>query len=66
MAIKVPIPLLNEQQATFECIYGRGCDGICCQNGRPGLTPAEASAIEEHMAKFAPHLRPTARRLIEK
>src|SRR5207237_6496226 len=49
-----------------ECIYGRGCDGICCQNGRPPVYPEERARIAKNLKKFLPHLRPEARTLIEK
>jgi hypothetical protein len=59
------LPIINLAEATFECIYGRGCDGICCQNGRPGVHPDEAARIDANLHKFLPELRPEARRLIE-
>ncbi|HVS34422.1 MAG TPA: DUF3109 family protein [Gemmataceae bacterium] len=59
------LPVLNLSEAKFECIYGRGCDGICCQNGRPGVYPEEAARIEKNLAKFLPELRPEARELVE-
>src|SRR5947209_4935292 len=59
------LPVLNLSEAKFECIFGRGCDGICCQNGRPGVYPDEAPRIEANLDKFLPHLRPEARALIE-
>ena len=59
------LPVLNLSNATYECIYGRGCDGICCQNGRPGVHPGEQQRIEENLAKLLPELRPEARELIE-
>jgi hypothetical protein len=59
------LPVVNLKEAKFECIYGRGCDGICCQNGRPGVDPEEVERIELNLEKFLPHLRPEARELIE-
>jgi Fe-S-cluster containining protein len=59
------LPILNAAEATYECIYGRGCDGICCQNGRPAVFPEEARRIDDHLEKFVPHLRPEARRAVE-
>jgi hypothetical protein len=59
------LPIVNTKEAKFECIFGRGCDGICCQNGRPGVYPEEAGVIEQHLERFLPHLRPEARKLIE-
>ena len=60
------LPIVNLSEARFECIYGRGCEGICCQNGRPGVYPEEAERLDANLHKFLPELRPEARRLIEK
>jgi Fe-S-cluster containining protein len=60
------LPVVNLASSTFECIYGRGCDGICCQNGRPGVYPDEDERIDKNLHKFLPELRPEARELIEK
>ena len=60
------LPVLNLVDAKYECIYGRGCEGICCQNGRPGVYPEEAERLDANLSKFLPELRPEARRLIEK
>lgn len=60
------LPIVNLAEAKFECIFGRGCEGICCQNGRPPVYPDEAERLDAHLDKFLPHLRPEARRLLEK
>lgn len=60
------LPVLNLSEAKYECIFGRGCDGICCQNGRPGLYPDEVERLDANLEKFLPELRPEARQLIEK
>jgi hypothetical protein len=60
------LPVINLSQAKFECIFGRGCDGICCRNGRPGVYPEEQEVLAQHLPKFLPELRPAARALIEK
>src|ERR1700692_5024300 len=60
------LPVLNLSEAKFECIFGRGCDGICCQNGRPGVYPEEVERLDANLSKFLPELRPAARKLIEK
>lgn len=65
MATSLPV-INNLKEAHFECIFGRGCDGICCQNGRPSVEPEEAQRLDENLAKFLPHLRPEARKVIEK
>jgi hypothetical protein len=61
---KTALPVLN-LEVTYECIYGRGCDGICCQNGRPPVTDKERRRIDENLEKFLPHLNPKARKVIE-
>jgi hypothetical protein len=60
------LPVINLAEATYECIFGRGCDGICCQNGRPPIYPEEDEIIGKNLRKFLPHLRPAARDLVEK
>jgi hypothetical protein len=59
------LPVLNLAGATYECIYGRGCDGICCRQGRPGLYPEDREQIEKNLGKFLPLMRPAARALVE-
>jgi hypothetical protein len=59
------LPVLNLSEAKYECIFGRGCDGICCQNGRPAVYPEEEARIDAHLEKFLPHLRPEARAVLE-
>jgi hypothetical protein len=62
---KLPIPLLNGDVATFECTFGRGCEGLCCRNGRPGLPDFEQRMIRKILPKVLPHLTPQAREVIE-
>ena len=64
--MKTNLPILNLDEARFECIYGRGCDGICCQNGRPPVAAAEQERIDDNLEKFLPHLTPAARKAVEK
>ncbi len=59
------LPVINLSEAKFECIYGRGCEGLCCQNGRPGVYPDELERIEVALEKFLPELRPEARAVVE-
>jgi hypothetical protein len=59
------LPILNAAEAKYECIFGRGCDGICCQNGRPAVYEDEARRIDDNLDKFLPHLRPEARQAVE-
>jgi Protein of unknown function (DUF3109) len=60
------LPIVNLHEAKFECIYGRGCEGLCCQNGRPGVSVSEQRRIEDNLDRFLPHVRPEARAVIEK
>lgn len=60
------LPILNAAEATFECIYGRGCEGICCQNGRPPVSPEEQARIDKNLKKFLPLVSDSARQAIEK
>ncbi len=60
------LPILNLREARFECTFGRGCDGICCRNGRPPLYPEEAARIDARLTDLLPRLRPEARNLVEK
>lgn len=60
------LPVLNGEQATFECTFGRGCDGVCCQQGRPPVSAAEKRRLDANLAKFLPHLRPEARAVVER
>jgi Fe-S-cluster containining protein len=62
----VSLPVVNLAAATFECIFGRGCEGICCKNGRPSVNRAERALINRILKRTLPHLRPEARELIER
>jgi hypothetical protein len=59
------LPVINLDEATFDCTFGRGCDGHCCRNGRPGLYPEDRERIEANFQRFLPLLRPEARALVE-
>jgi hypothetical protein len=59
------LPVINLREAKFECTFGRGCDGICCRNGRPGLYPEEITCLDANLSKLLPHLRQEARALVE-
>jgi hypothetical protein len=59
------LPVLNLADATYDCVFGRGCDGVCCRNGRPGVYPDELSRLRDNLDKFLPLLRPEARRVVE-
>ncbi len=63
-AREIELPILNASSATYECVFPV-CGGVCCKNGRPGISPGEAQRIQDNLQKFLPHLLPKARRLIE-
>jgi hypothetical protein len=63
---RTTLPVLNLAETTYECIYGRGCDGICCQNGRPPVTPREQERIDANLDKFLPLLTPAARMVLQR
>jgi hypothetical protein len=65
MPVATALPIVNAETATFECIFGRGCDGLCCKNGRPSLSEEEVARVRDNLDKFLPHLRPEARALVE-
>ena len=58
------LAVINLDEARFECTYGRGCEGICCQNGRPLVFPEEKATIDAHLPRFLRLLRPEAQALI--
>ena len=62
MSLKV----LNLAEARFECTFGRGCEGVCCRNGRPMIYPDEAHRIDAKLPEILPLLRTEARQAAEK
>jgi Fe-S-cluster containining protein len=58
------VEIENAATARFECVFPK-CGGVCCQNGRPPVEPGEAQRIERNLKKFLPHLRPSARKVVE-
>ncbi|MBY0230697.1 MAG: DUF3109 family protein [Gemmataceae bacterium] len=61
---RVSLAVINGATATFECIYGRGCDGICCQQGRPPVAPDEAARLDAALPKILPLLTPYQQRAV--
>ena len=59
----IDLPVLNLNSATYECTFGRGCDGICCREGRPLVYADEIARIGENLAKFLPLMRPDASKM---
>ena len=60
------LTVLNLAGARFDCTFGRGCEGICCRDGRPPIYAEEAQAIGENLHRILPLLRPEARAAITK
>jgi hypothetical protein len=65
-ARKESLPVVNLNEARYECVFGRGCDGICCQNGRPPVYPEEIQVLDLNLDRILPLLRPEARILVER
>lgn len=61
-----PIPIVNLRTARFDCTFGRGCEGICCRNGRPPVYAEEAARIEAAAPRWLPLLREPARAVVER
>jgi hypothetical protein len=57
------LPVINLHTAKFECTFGRGCDGVCCREGRPPVYADEIARIAENLPKFLPLMRPEASRV---
>ena len=62
---KTSLLVVNGATATFDCSFGRGCVGLCCQHGEPSVTPAEYHRIRDHLPQVLPHLRPEAAQSLE-
>ena len=60
------LTVLNLESATFECTFGRGCDGVCCRAGRPPVYEDEARQIDNNLDRILPLLRSEARDAIIK
>jgi len=64
--MSLELPIVNLDDAKFECTFGRGCDGLCCREGRPPVYPDEIETITAHLDRFLPHLRAEARAVVER
>lgn len=56
----IPLTVVNAATATFDCSFGRGCEGVCCKNGEPSVTPGEQARIDAVLDRVRPLLRPAA------
>jgi uncharacterized protein DUF3109 len=61
----VRLTVLNLDTARFDCTFGRGCNGVCCRNGRPPVYADEAQRIDENLHSILPLLRPEARAAVD-
>jgi hypothetical protein len=66
MSVSMTLPILNLAEARYECTYGRGCDGICCREGRPPMYPEEVERIDANLHKILPRLRSEARAVVRR
>lgn len=65
MTTLTALPVINLESARFECTFGRGCEGICCRNGRPSVDADEAARIAAVLPRVLPLLRPEAKAVVE-
>ena len=56
--------VLNLGDARFDCTFGRGCDGVCCRNGRPPVYDEDVRAIDSRLDQVLPAMRPEARAVV--
>jgi hypothetical protein len=61
---RVTLRIVNLETARFDCTFGRGCDGVCCRNGRPLIYPEDARRIDAALPEVLPRLRDGARELV--
>ena len=64
--MSLDLPIVNLDDAKFECTFGRGCDGLCCREGRPPVYPEEVENIKAHLGLFLPHMRAEARSVVQR
>jgi hypothetical protein len=60
----VRLTVINLATARFECTFGRGCEGVCCRDGRPPVYADEAQRIDDNLHRILPLLRPEARAMV--
>jgi hypothetical protein len=66
VAQDLAFPIVNLELAKFECVFGRGCDGICCRNGRPPVYGDDAKRINGVLPRLLPLMRREARISVER
>jgi hypothetical protein len=60
------LPILNLATAKYECTYGRGCDGVCCREGRPIVYAEEIERIDANLSRIMPLLRKEAQAVVRR
>ena len=60
------LPILNAATATFECTYGRGCEGVCCQEAVRRSNRKNGSESTLILPRLLPLLRPEAQSVVRK
>jgi Protein of unknown function (DUF3109) len=63
MSNKISLPMLNLDEARFECTFGRGCEGVCCKDGKPPLFRDEVERIDANIDRILPRMRPAAQKV---
>ncbi len=57
--------MINLESARFECTFARGCDGVCCRDGRPPVYSDEVQRIDDNLDRILPLLRAEAREAVD-
>jgi hypothetical protein len=60
------LPILNLANTRYECTFGRGCDGVCCREGRPILYPEELATLDANLPRIVPLLRLEAQAVVRR
>jgi hypothetical protein len=66
MSVSITLPILNLAEARYECTFGRGCDGVCCREGRPPMYPEEIERVDANLHKILPRLRSEAQAVVRR
>jgi hypothetical protein len=65
LTMALEFTIINLEEAKYECLYGRGCDGHCCREGRPLVYADEIERIDRNLEQFLPEMRPEARARVQ-
>jgi hypothetical protein len=64
--VPITLAILNLDTARFDCTFGRGCDGVCCREGKPPVYPDEVERLAANLDRMIPLLRPQAAAIIRR